>query len=96
MVKSVKHFRPYLYGRSFKLRADHASLIWLCKRPEPSGQMARCLEVVSEFKYTIEHRAGAKHQNDKVSAEDHVKIANSANGSKREMEDPIWMESSHS
>jgi len=27
VVKSVKHFRPYLYGRKFRLRTDHASLI---------------------------------------------------------------------
>jgi len=31
VVKAVKHFRPYLYGRSFRLRTVHASLIWLCK-----------------------------------------------------------------
>jgi len=30
VVKAVKHFRPYLYGRTFRLRTDHASLIWLC------------------------------------------------------------------
>jgi len=29
-VKVVKHFRPYLYGHTFRLRTDHASLIWLC------------------------------------------------------------------
>jgi len=27
VVKAVKHFRPYLYGRRFRLRTDHASLI---------------------------------------------------------------------
>jgi len=27
VIKSVKHFRPYLYGRRFQLRMDHASLI---------------------------------------------------------------------
>jgi len=34
VVKAVKHFRPYLYGRTFRLRTDHASLIWLCRRAE--------------------------------------------------------------
>jgi len=29
VVKAVKHFRPYLYERMFRLRTDHASLIWL-------------------------------------------------------------------
>jgi len=27
VVKAVKHFRPYLYGRTFRLRTDHVSLI---------------------------------------------------------------------
>jgi len=35
VIKAVKHFRPYLYGRMFWLRTDHASLIWLSKRAEP-------------------------------------------------------------
>ena len=49
--------------KSFKLRTDHASLVWLYKRSEPSHQVARWIEVLSEFDFTIEHRAGAKHGN---------------------------------
>jgi len=60
VIKSVKHFRPYLYGRRFRLRTDHASLIWLCKRAEPSSQVARWLEILAEFSYRIEHRPGKK------------------------------------
>jgi len=63
VVKAIKHFRPYLYGRTFRLRTDHASLIWLCKRAEPSSQVARWLEVLAEFSCWIEHRAGQKHGN---------------------------------
>jgi len=59
----VKHFRPYLYGRRFWLRTDHASLIWLCKRAEPSSQVARWLKILAEFSYLIEHRPGKKHGN---------------------------------
>ena len=55
VVKAIKHFRPYLYGQTFKLRTDHASLRWLCRR-EPSAQVARWLEILSEFKYNLEHR----------------------------------------
>ena len=62
-VKAIKHFRPYLYGRKFKLRTDHASLRWLCRRKEPSNQVARWLEILAEFNYTLEHRAGVKHGN---------------------------------
>ena len=34
VVKSVKHFRPYLYGQHFRLRTEHASLQWLSRRRE--------------------------------------------------------------
>ena len=63
VVKAVKHFRPYLYGQRFLLRTDHASLRWLCRRREPSAQVARWLEILSEFTYQLEHRPGAKHGN---------------------------------
>jgi len=59
----VKHFRPCLYGRRFQLRTDHASLIWLCKRAEPSGQVAQWHKILAEFSYRIEHRPGKKHGN---------------------------------
>ena len=62
-VKAVKHFRPYLYGKKFQLRTDHASLIWLMKRKEPSGQIARWIELLSEFQFNISHRSGVKHGN---------------------------------
>jgi len=63
VIKSVKHFRPYLYGRQLRLRTDHASLIWLCKRAEPSSQVAHWLEILAEFSYQIKHRPGRKHGN---------------------------------
>ena len=63
VVKAVKHFRPYLYGQKFRLRTDHASLMWLCRRHEPSNQIARWLEILSEFSYTTEHRKGERHGN---------------------------------
>jgi len=63
VVKAIKHFWPYLYGRTFRLQTDHASLIWLCERAEPLSQVARWLEILAEFSYRIEHHAGLKHEN---------------------------------
>ena len=40
---------------------DHASLRWLCRRKEPSNQVACWLEILAEFSYTLEHKAGLKH-----------------------------------
>jgi len=63
VIKAVKHFRPHLYGRAFRLLTYHASLIWLCKCAEPLSQMALWLKILAEFSYKIEHRAGKKHRN---------------------------------
>ena len=29
VIKSLDHFNPYLYGRTFVVRTDHSSLRWL-------------------------------------------------------------------
>ena len=63
VVMAVKHFRPYLYGRPFRLRTDHASLKWLYKLKEPQHQVARWIEILSEFTFKLEHRAGRLHEN---------------------------------
>ena len=63
VVAAVTHYRPYLYGKEFRIRTDHASLLWLCRRKMPSAQVARWLEILSEFNFVIEHRAGNKHSN---------------------------------
>jgi RNase H-like domain found in reverse transcriptase/Reverse transcriptase (RNA-dependent DNA polymerase)/Integrase core domain/Integrase zinc binding domain/Zinc knuckle len=63
VVYYAKHFRPYLLGRTFVIRTDHSALGWLRRTPQPIGQQARWLEVLEEFHYTIEHRAGRLHGN---------------------------------
>ena len=56
LVWAARHFRPYLYGKKFVLLTDHHSLQWLHKFKEPKGQVARWLEVLSEFDYTVVHQ----------------------------------------
>ena len=63
VVTFVQHFRPYLLGRRFLLRTDHGSLTWLSNFKEPEGQLARWLERLQEYDFTIAHRPGKKHQN---------------------------------
>ena len=63
VVKAVKHFHPYLHGREFLLRTDHAALQWLLKFRNPEGQLARWLETLQQYQFTIEHRSGARHGN---------------------------------
>lgn len=63
VVFFIRHFRPYLYGREFTVRTDHASLKWLYRFKEPEGQLARWMETLSEYRFIIIHRDGKKHGN---------------------------------
>ncbi len=63
VVTFVRHFRPYLLGRHFKLRTDHGSLTWLWNFKNPEGQLARWLEQLQEYDFEICHRQGRKHSN---------------------------------
>ena len=62
-VYFLKHFRHYLYGRRFVARTDHAALKWLHNFKEPEGQIARWLEQLGEYDFTLKHRPGVKHGN---------------------------------
>ena len=63
VVNFIQQYRPYLLGRKFTLRTDHSSLMWLKNFREPEGQLARWLEKLQEFNFTIVHRNGRKHGN---------------------------------
>ena len=63
VVFFVRYFRPYLYGRHFKIRTDHGSLRWLLNFREPEGQVARWIQTLGEYDYEIIHRPGKTHQN---------------------------------
>ena len=63
VVTFTNHFRPYLLGQNFALRTDHSSLTWLHNFKEPEGQLARWIEKLQEYDFTIFHRQGKQHQN---------------------------------
>ena len=63
MVKSIEHFHAYLYGRKFQLRTDHAALQWLLHFHCPEGQVARWIQSLQQYNFTVQHRAGSKHGN---------------------------------
>ena len=58
VVIFIQHFRLYLLGNHFTLHTDHGSLCWLQNFKEPEGQLARWLEKLQEYTFTIEHRQG--------------------------------------
>ena len=59
----MEHFAPYLIGKTFTAKTDHYALKWLHYCKEPKGQVARWIERLSIFNFTIEHRPGQKHGN---------------------------------
>ena len=63
VVTFIKHFRPYLLGKSFSLRTDHGSLTWLRNFKEPEGQLARWITRLQEYNFTIVQRQGRSHGN---------------------------------
>lgn len=63
VVHFVKHFRHYVCGKEFVVRTDHNSLKWLFQFKNPEGQLARWLEILSAYKFQIQHRPGAQHKN---------------------------------
>ena len=63
VVTFLKHFRQYLIGRQFTIRTDHGALTWLRNFKAPEGQMARWLEKLQDYQFTITHRPGRKHNN---------------------------------
>ena len=63
IVCSVKHVHHYLYGHPFFVRSDHGSHRWLINFENPEGQLARWLQILSAYDYTIVHRPGRVHSN---------------------------------
>ena len=63
IVTFAQKFRHYLLGRKFLVRTDHNALRWVMSFKEPTDQMARWLEILSQFDFKLEHRAGKKHTN---------------------------------
>ena len=63
VVKMIKHFRHYLWGRHFTLRTDHASLVWLKNYRDADGMLARWLAKLEEYNFDTIHSAGKSHGN---------------------------------
>ena len=64
VVYFIKKHRHYLYRGDFEVRTDHTALKWLLSFKDLKGQLARWLDALSEYHFTITHRAGRSHGND--------------------------------
>ena len=63
IVYFIRAWRYYLLHRPFLLRTDHLSLTSLKHMSAPDGQVARWLETISNYDFTVIHRAGKNHGN---------------------------------
>lgn len=61
IVWAVKHFRPYLYGRTFKIITDHKPLIYLFNMKDPSSRLLKFRLVLEEYDYVIEYVKGKEN-----------------------------------
>jgi hypothetical protein len=62
LVDACSHWRQYLHSEQpIKLLSDHDSLKYHKTMPNLSGRLARWVEKMAEFDYTIEHIAGVKN-----------------------------------
>ena len=60
VVFIVKYFRQYLLGRKFVVRSDHQALTWLFRLKEPSGKIARWIEILAPYDFEIQYCPGSK------------------------------------
>ena len=60
LVWATKHFRCYLYGNKFLVRADHSALTYLQNFADHNSRLLRWSIKQSELDFVVEHRPGFK------------------------------------
>ena len=63
-LESISNWRPYLWGREFRLVIDHSALRWLHTMRDtfeggPASRLTRW--IMQEYRFTVEHKPGATH-----------------------------------
>lgn len=63
IVWATKYFRPYLFGRKFKIITDHKPLQWIMNLKEPNSRLTRWRLKLSEYDFSIEYKQGKFNTN---------------------------------
>lgn len=63
IVWACKYFRPYLFGRTFKIYTDHRPLVWLFNLKEPNSKLVRWRLKLEEYNYEIIYKKGKLNTN---------------------------------
>lgn len=60
---AVRRSCHFLWGRKFKVKTDHGSLIWLKSFKNQAGMIVRCISVLDTHILEFEHRRSSLHGN---------------------------------
>lgn len=63
IVWATKYFRPYLFGRKFKILSDHKPLQWVMNLKEPNSRLTRWRLKLSEYDFTVVYKLGKHNTN---------------------------------
>jgi transposase InsO family protein len=63
LIRGIRKFHPYLWGKEFLVRTDHQPLVWLQKSKNPQGMVARWLQTLAEYEFECQYRPGRAHMN---------------------------------
>lgn len=63
IVYCVQQFRPYLFGRRFKLVTDHKPLVWIHSVKDPTSRLVRWRLKLAEYEYDVIYKAGSVNLN---------------------------------
>lgn len=63
IVWATKYFRPYLFGRQFKVVTDHKPLQWIMNLKEPSSRLTRWRLKLSEYNFSVVYKKGKHNLN---------------------------------
>lgn len=63
IVWATKYFRPYLFGRKFKIVTDHKPLQWVMNLKEPNSRLTRWRLKLSEYNFTTIYKQGKHNTN---------------------------------
>lgn len=59
VVWSISLKRPFLYGRTFTIVIDHATLKWLMPSPNLTGKLHRWPLTLQEFEFDVQYGPGS-------------------------------------
>jgi hypothetical protein len=63
VVWGIKYFRPYLYGRRFKVVSDHKPLTWIMSVNDPGSRLLRWRIQLEEYDCEIVYKPGNQNSN---------------------------------